>query len=59
MNYETARTKWLIERYLRRAIDIFPKLPKFPELPLELGVFILTALNLGGYYVFMFWGYRG
>ena len=50
MNYETARTKRLIELYL---------ISKFPKLPLELGAVLLSAFLLGGYYVFMFWGYRG
>ena len=55
MNDETARTALLIERYLRRVINIFPSV----RLPLELEVIILSALVLGGYYVFIFWGYRG
>lgn len=49
MNYETARTKRLIELYLRRAIS---KFPKFPKMSLELEVILLSALVVAfGYWV--------
>jgi hypothetical protein len=51
MNDETARTARLIELYLRRAIS------KFPSVPLEVEIILLSALVVAFIYAVLWWLY--